>query len=254
MREADPNHPSNWRKYYNNLFMRRLPASITQVRLSAEALAVEELDCAEAYQRGIDKMPQFLEDRRNFWYASALDAFEKEQIRPSEVIDESSISSYFSEHLTDFVRVPTVSGMILCFKSEASALAWLRTHSMAPQRANDHIVPGLAEEITYSISIFHPFPGMEKYTDVVLSSRDSDPVGPIRVDSDWVIFAKDGPMKMEYPPLEAVTPAVRIRLANRAREKAEIQLASTFCKRFRIIDEIPYGKYGITNEAAPWSD
>src|SRR5271157_268740 len=95
MREADPNHPSNWRKYYNNLFMRRLPASITQVRLSAEDLAVEELDCAEAYQRGIDKMPQFLEDRRNFWYASALDAFEKEQIRPSEVIDESSISSYF---------------------------------------------------------------------------------------------------------------------------------------------------------------
>ncbi|MGA2693006.1 MAG: hypothetical protein ABSF76_11625, partial [Opitutaceae bacterium] len=74
----------DWLEYYNGLFMRRLPTSPALVRLSAEDMAVEDMDCAEAHDRGIDQTPQFSEDRRNFWYASTLDAFEKTQIEPFE--------------------------------------------------------------------------------------------------------------------------------------------------------------------------
>ncbi len=67
----------DWRERFNQLFIRELPRSVAQVEQSVQDFAAADYTVRDARRRRLDREPRFVEDRRNFVYAQALDLFEK---------------------------------------------------------------------------------------------------------------------------------------------------------------------------------
>jgi hypothetical protein len=98
-----PVSAGTFRQRFNELYLRKYPRTLAELRLRGEDLVVEEMDFAEARVAGIDRSTQFVEDRRGFAGFQALELFEKEEVRrrlaPSQTIDalELQLASEFAD-------------------------------------------------------------------------------------------------------------------------------------------------------------
>jgi hypothetical protein len=233
----------SWCDYFNHLFVRALPADLTQLRASIQDLVVMEYACREARRRGLDQAPQFVEDRRNFLYYQALDLFEKEALRPLIAVTPPETEVYYREHQSEFVRPARAHGKLLHFSDPRSAFKWLA--DMPPTEVSDGDETVVSREA--------PIPGAEKATEQILQIADGRAFGPIHVATGSVIFWKrtTEPERQSYA---AVLGAIQEKLIQAKLDALEISLAREWAPRYLIEDNLHPEDFGIVGSIRkPWS-
>lgn len=241
-----------WRDYYNRLFLRQLPTDLSRLRQSVADLVVADLDCREARRRGLDRTPQFIEDRNNFFYAQILDLFEKERLATLVKITEAEIASYFRDHIGELGGTPHVGGRLLHFDDEKDALTWLQRDQRAANRPDLHPVTGLIAEAHCDVSPVKPVLGMEPFTPAILYGPAGQTFGPVKAEGQWLVFVKEGESRLEAASTETASPEIRRILTRRKIEQLELDLARELYGRFEVYDSIPYARYGLDGRVAPW--
>jgi len=241
-----------YRRHFNELFIRKVPRTLAELRLSAEDFVVEEFDFRAAKAQGIDTTAQFVEDRRGFLGFQLLDLFEKEVLVPQLHTDSEEIERYYQEHQADYLRAARIRGRLLEFKTAEDAYAWRQQHADANASIVATAIPTSDKEV--ELSDDHPFPGLESVQKMIMRSPDGARFGPITHAESAIIFIKQADVTRSLMPLPTVTDAIRGILARQALNKKEQQLAGELVANLKIEDHIDYARYGVTADRVklPW--
>jgi hypothetical protein len=236
----------SWISRMNSLFARQAPADLAEVERSVEDMAVMRLDCEEARLRGIDRAPQFVEDRRNFLNAQVLDFFERENLIPSIRIGDEEIADYYRTHSPDFVQVTAARGRLLGFGDGNSALAWIGAGAMADS-GRPMETPPPQSEVGFAVSGAHPIPGFPNLTPAILYSPDGTKLGPFPTAQGVVVIVKTS-TERSLLPLGRVASGIRAKIVRRLLDQRESALAREWSGQFHVEDRIPYEDYGLPKE------
>ncbi len=236
-----------WADAFNRLFLRQLPADLAALRRSAEDLVLARLDEAAARRLGVDRAPQFAEDRRNFHYAQVLDFFERERLLPEIDISAEAVAAYHSDHAAEFAPVPAASVRRLRFTSEAAAAEWARLAAATAPREGDETpgAPEPPEETLLEISARRPLPDAPQLTFPLLNAREGEHAGPLCVGADHLVFVKASPNRQAPPALADLEPEIRRRLTRQALDARLLALAREVSPALPREDHIPYERFGL---------
>jgi hypothetical protein len=223
-----------YRRDFNARFIRQLPCSLAALRQGTEDMVTEELDCRSARAQGIDRAPQFIEDRRGFGYMQVLDCYEKDALLSPWTVAPEEIKRYYLEHAAEFRRVTRVRGRLLTFEDPAKT---------SP----------IAEE-DLDVSINELPAGFENFQAILFQGPVGLHLGPIRWGNRFAVFIKDRDITTVLLPLAQVSPAIVAKLRRDYLDAKERDLAEALAPRFEIEDEIDYSHFGLalTEVATPW--
>jgi hypothetical protein len=244
---------SGWRDYFNDLFVRRLPRQLEQLRTDVEDLVMMELDCLEARRRGLEQTARFVEDRRNFLYYQALDLFEKERLCPAISISDAEVETHYRDHLAEYDVPVRANGMLLRFMDAVAAAAWVEQNRGSPGESSFRF-PGLVSATAAVVSGERPLEMFPNDPMPVLMAPDGQVFGPFVTPAGCFVFIKRS-TKRETPPLGEVAGRVRAELMREKLHNMELSLAREWAGRFEVEDRIPYAKIGFGDEKGrgPWS-
>jgi len=233
-----------WREQFNRQFFRRVPTDVSSLKTSIEEMVCLECDYREACLRGLDRTPQFIEDRRNFLYQQVLDLFERERLRPQIEISWAELTEHYRRNVNDYQRPVRARGRILRFATIPEAENWLRNHSECADDAGEPFV----------VSREHPLPGVAPtMTEMLLRMPNGRTLGPIPMVSAVLVFQKQA-SETEPVPLEAAADAIRETLARPRLEALERRLAHEWAGRHEVVDNLRFADFGIPEPAAkPWA-
>jgi hypothetical protein len=231
-----------WQHRFNEQFVRVMPATVAQLQESIRDLVAKEYGWHNARRRGLDREPQFVEDRRNFLYYQALDLFEQEKLRPRIEITREEAEACYRREILEFTKPLRARGRLLRFRDLADAQGWMRTR--------DGSAVLVAEAI--EVSRQSPIPGGEKLIERILDFPDGRPFGPIRTPSGLVVFFKETTERGRRPYAE-VADLIRSKLAQRKLEALELTLAREWAPRYVIEDRLHPQEFGVTDPVEkPW--
>ena len=246
--QIQPVVASEWIHYFSLLFIRSIPTRDATLRRSIEDMVIAEIDIRAARTLGLDQESQFVEDRKHFLNAQALDWFEKERLVPKIPITEEAIETFYRQHEEIFTRSVAAKGTLLRFEDGKAAMRWIQAYEL--NERDDQLAISIEElEVTQD----HPIPSLETVTLLILNTQDERPIGPIATQEGVIVFLKQSSKKGLIPLKEAtdyiVTTLTRDRL-----NALERELAPEYCRAFDIEDNIAYETYGATMVKTPWGN
>ncbi len=227
----------------------RLPAGPLGIFSETRKLVTAKFDWQEAVDTGVDREPQFTEDRENYRNYLALDLYEKERLRPQLGITVATIERHYREHAENYSRPTRVSGHLLRFAREADARGLIE-HPERPDLATR-----ARSAVVLTLSADSAVPGLDFLPALALASVGTKPaVGPFFLDGAYVVWTPEQVLARETPPLEAVMPAIRSQLEQPLLEQREALLARELVRGLKVQDRIDYGSYGLVPvPEKPWA-
>ena len=250
IRDGEPQAVSirEWIEYFSALFIRSIPTSNTDLERSIEDVVVAEADIRAARALGIDQEPQFVEDRKHFLNAQALDRFEREKLLPNITLSEGEIETYYQQHQEMFRQPISAGGMLLRFQDQETAMRWLQSYRL--DERNDALATSVEE---VEVTAEHPIPALKPLTRPILWSQEGQPIGPVPIEDSIVIFLKQSSVT-KPTPLSEVAGYITEQLKRAHLHDLEKTLAPQYCQAFVIEDNIPYEDYGAHAVKTPWRD
>lgn len=224
-----------YRQQFNARFVRRLPRNLANLRETSEEMVVEVMDVRAARANGVDREPQFVEDRRGFTYMQVLDRYEKDTVLPRLHPSQSDIKRYYHEHQDEFQQVVTVRGRLQTFSNSDSA------------------APSSEELISISRDSLPKV--LEQFRAIIFQAPCGFRIGPV-IDGDHsCVFIKDQNSGTGLVPLEEASPVIESTLERERLTKEERRIAVELASHFRIQDNIDYRQYGLdpSTISTPWS-
>jgi len=236
-------------RHFNALFIRRLPRTAAELRAGVEDFVLEELDVREARARGLDRTPQFVEDRQGFAHFQALELFEKEQVLPGSGLGETEIERYYRGHPAEFTRTVRVRGRLVTFREGEAAARWA---AGGPVDAEALRAAGGAGELC-EVTRERGVAGLEELRNVMIDLPAGQRLGPLRRGADFVVFLKEEVLESGLIPLADAAPSIRATLERAYLDTAERRLATEWSRRYKIDDRIDPARYGVTTRLdLPW--
>jgi hypothetical protein len=238
--------------HFNQRFVRRLTLEIDAIEGNAREMAMVALDLIEAKARGIDREPQFAEDRKNFLNYQALDWFEKERLLPDIEIAEQAVAERYAASVARFTQPVEVRVQRLVFPDVAAAQEFRARQRPAETGATE--LPAGAATSEVSVTREAPIAALEFITEMLLRGEPGATFGPFKVAEGAVVLVRGATLRTETEPLAAAAPGLRRELERAALDAREIALARALASSFAIEDRIDYARYGFADGVeAPWS-
>lgn len=228
-------------EYFNQRFVRPRTLELEALRQAAADMALANLDLAAARALGLDRTPQFEEDRKNFRNYQALDWFEKERLRPGLAIDEAAIAARYEAQRARFTQPAKAGARRLVFADWADAARFLDRHRGGA--AGPAIQP--LEESEVEIDRGAPPAGLENLTEPLLRAAPGAVFGPLQQGEQALVWLRGATLREETAPLASVAAALRQELERAALDAKEIALAREFAAAFAVEDRIDYARYGV---------
>ena len=237
-----------WIGYFNLLFVRSIPTKDITLKNSIEDKVITEMDIEAARASGLDKELQFVEDRKHFLNAQALEWFERERLKPEISISEEAVAAFYQEHKEAFFRPVAARGMLFNFKEKEPAIQWMRAYQL--NERNDQLASSIEEvEVTQA----HPIASLENLTPMILRMGEEELIGPIATEDGLLVFLKQASVT-EPISAEEMSDYIIETLTRERLHRLEKELAPEYCKGFEIMDNIAYEKFGAKTVNTPWSD
>ena len=235
-----------YRRHFNELYIRQLPHAMADLRRTAEDMAVEDLDFRAARAQGIDRTPQFIEDRLGFAGFQALDLFEQEVLVPKLGIGQPEIERYYVEHLSEFLHTSKIRGRLLTFETLEKALTWNRQQKVAPGTLPIEVktIPSGDQEM--ELTSDQTIPDLEASQEILFRIPEGAVFGPVQRGQFYVCFLKQKNLATSPVPLSAAAATIRRTLVREALDTRELTLAAELGPRLRVEDHIDYARYGVT--------
>jgi hypothetical protein len=235
-----------YRRHFNELYIRQVPHAMVDLRRTAEDMAVEDLDFRAARAQGIDRTPQFTEDRIGFAGFQALDLFEQEVLVPKLGIGQPEIERYYAEHQSEFFHTSKIRGRLLTFETLEKALTWNRQQKAGPGTlpVEAKTVPSSDQEL--ELASDQTIPDLEAFQEILFRIPEGAVFGPVQRGQFYVCFLKQKNMAMSPVPLSAAAATIRRTLVHQALDARELTLAAELGPRLNVGDHIDYARYGIT--------
>lgn len=238
--------------HFNQRFVRRLSLDVNAIEGNAREMAMGVLDLIEAKARGIDREPQFVEDRKNFLNYQALDWFEKERLLPEIDIAEQAVAERYAANVARFTQPVEVRVQRFLFTDTAAAQDFRMRQRQAGKVTTDGRERAAISEVVVTRET--PIAAIEFITDMLLRSEPGATFGPFKQAEGAVVLVRGATLKTETQPLAAAAPALRRELERAALDARVIALARALAPSFAIEDRIDYARYGFANGVdAPWS-
>lgn len=206
----------NWVTRWNGQFIRHVPRSVAEVQTAAEDDAAWHLDLRAARALGIDRTPQFVEDRKGYAALQALDYYEQHELAPAIAIPDAELHAYYDAHRDTFAQTLRVSGRLIAFPDEEKALAWLRARGPSGPEGAENIALARPQVP----------PGFEAFEGAIFEAPPGFPVGPVSRDGRFYCFQKSADLERGTAPFEQVRETVRRALLRGALDQREQQLAA----------------------------
>ena len=239
---------SEWIRYFDLLFVRAIPTRDVALKRSIENMIIAAIDIETARALGLDQEPKFVEDRKHYLNAQALEWFERERLIPEISISEEVIAAFYLQHGKAFSRSIAAKGTLFRFENKEAAMRWLQSYRL--NERNDQLADSVEEvEVTQD----QPIPSLEALTHQILNTPKGQLIGPISTKDYVLIFLKQS-SKREQIPMEEMTDYIVETLTRDRLHTLEKELAPEYCKTFEIEDNIAYENYGATTVKNPWSD
>lgn len=124
---------AQYRLYFNQRIVRPIPNNVRDIHIGAEDMVIGEIDDRDARMLGIDKEPQFQEDKKGFCGYVALELYKKEVLEPKITISDKEIAAYYQAHPASFTESPAVHGIFYKFTSLEDAAKWENGGNSPPQ-------------------------------------------------------------------------------------------------------------------------
>jgi hypothetical protein len=200
----------DFRRYFNDLFVRIIPTSSEDVHRLVENLVLEAIDCHAASTLGVDRTEKFLEDRNGFAGYQALELYETEHIIPAIAIEPSAIASYYSGHLNEFTEVIAVGGQILEFSSLESGRSWCASKRNSGSADIPSVKPYRSDSVRLARG--ESIPGLEYLRDFPMKSPEGTLFGPTLRNGVATVFERDHDIAKSVEPLSKVASAIKSKL------------------------------------------
>lgn len=237
--------------YFTRQYIRHFPRNAYEVYTMAQSMVVGERDERDARRLGIDSEPKFVEDRRNYRDALALDLYVKERVRPALGVTEEDIQRYYTVNRTTFVRPARIEGGLITFRDAEQAVAFLKaTDPATKQTTLEHAT----HRQTLVLSRGEPFPEIGVLPDLAFSPHAPPKIGPLSASGGFVVWISHRTIESETIPLPAASGEIRARLEQPLLQRYEAELARKLCRDLSVSDQIDYKKFGVGEPVVkPWS-
>lgn len=240
-----------WLRYYNRLYLRSIPRTAAAVMLSVQDLVATEYDLREARARGLDRTPQFVENRNTFRALQVLDLFERETLLPTIVVSEAEIHEHFDARRAEYSRPVGARGRVHEFADAAAARKWLRSQSPTAGSETWFGSRSVGREVV--VTADRPLLGAAGATNILLNLPDGRCFGPVSRAGGGVILFQKAETQRQVRPLEEVARSIQERIAREKLLVEEWRLAAEWCRHLAVRDAIPYEALGLTTlPGRPW--
>ncbi len=206
-------------EHLNGEFMRHLPRSAAEVRSAAEDDAVHQLDLRAARALGIDRAPQFVEDREGYTDLQVLNAYELHQLAPAIAIAPADLQAYYDAHKADYVQTLRIRGRLVSFPDQPAAIAWMQS-SPSPN------APAPDGTTTLIVERGHIPPGFEPFEQPMFEAPPGFVAGPVERDGQTYCFQKMETLDRGVAPLDLVRETVRNAVLRAALDRRETELGA----------------------------
>ena len=240
-----------FRRHFNRQFVRVPLRSALDLRGKIEDMVIEELDFRAARARGVDRAPQFVQDRLGFAGFQVLDLYEKEVLIPQLGLGASEIEKYYRAHAADFEQTTKFQGRLLRFSSMENAGKWLQQF-VRPTSGEASPVPDSDEQL--ALTSANPLPGLEPFHLNFVQGAAGAKFGPLPDGNGVAIFIRGKTLETATTPLPEVTAQIRQTLTRQGLDQRERELAPVLVANYAVEDHLDYVRYGVTptTAGAPW--
>jgi hypothetical protein len=229
---------------FNEQYVRVLPHSVQDIVDATKDYVLEEFDLEEAHQRGVDRQPQFVEDRTGFMNFQILDAYEKERIAPTIHIEQSELDRYYRDNIAEFTRVTRVELEINHFATAEAAAKSLDQRGIVG-------TPSSAKRV--ELDRDHPIPALAQLQELLFSLPAGQTIGPIPNEGEFLIVKKLKDIVRSPQPEDAVKDQISKKLMRGKMDRKECELARELVVNLPVDDHVDYRKFGIDPlGVAPW--
>lgn len=234
--------------YFNGLFIRRLPRNAADLRRAVEDSVIEECNLREARERGLDRTPQFIEDKRGFAGLQALELFEREQLLPAAKIGAEELERYHRENAAEFMRPVRGAGQLAVFADAAPAARW-STEGADPAKLATLARSTTRCEVSRTLAV----PGLESFTEVLLTLPDGKSFGPMARGEEFLVFAKERTLERAVVPLAELAPEIRRRLEREFLDETERRNLAAWSAGVAVVARIDPARFGVSEPIVwPW--
>jgi hypothetical protein len=196
-------------------------------------MAMDELDYRAATSQGIERTPQFTEDRFGFTGYQILDLYEKEQLAPKIPIGASVIANYYDAHAQDYCQALRIRGRFLEFKTADDALNWKA--AMSSKEGSNSVgraVP--AGDQVVEVGLADPVRGFGLLHDLLFTCPEGTTIGPIQRGASFFCFLKEQNLLVGPKPLNMMAGKIREIMLRQALDSRELKVASDWSEKLRI--------------------
>lgn len=242
-----------FRRSYNRRLIKSSLRSALDLRRALEDIVVGEIDLRSARAQGIDRMPQFVQDRLGFAGFQVLDLYEKEVLIPKLKFTSSEIAAYYQRHRSEFERPVKIEVQLLTFSSGIEAAKWLSPPAR-PQEIRDPSIPLGNERL--ELTETNSLPGLEAMQPVLFQCQEGTKLGPVMRNGTAVVLVRGKTLERAAAALENVFESIQKRLTRSSLDRSECALAPQLASAFIISDHLNYSAYGAIRKdvAPPWTE
>jgi len=241
-----------YRDYIDDLFVKRIPSNMEELRWDVENLVIRERDLLDARAARVDQSAKFIEDRRGFAAYQALDLFEKEVIAPEIKIDAKAVEDYYLAHNSDYRITNEIAGRLLRFRNASQASAWLRSTNVD---CSNKLRAAVVSDTMLRLKRDEVMPELESLKSMLLGIPEGGKLGPLMLDrGSYAIFVKVKDLSQAPIPLEIAAKSIREILLRQEIDTKERALAGQWSTQLEIVDHLDYARLGLTatNFTPPW--
>ena len=216
----------DYQRYFNALFVRQFPRSLSEVRSTVESLVASDLDFRAAKSLRIDLEPQFDQDRQGFKGFQELALFEKERLLPKIAVGREQVEAFYDSHKDEFRCVTSARLAIEEFDTPDVAVQWYRATKGGKSAISSTLPPKPVRESEVLLERGHHLFGVNIPTEVLLKGQEGELFGPIERGSSFLVISRGKTQATGEIPLREKESEIRSVLIQSKLDKTERELAS----------------------------
>ncbi len=234
-------------------FQRRIartaPRDPKDLEEQIEDMVVTEYDLAEARKLGLDRTPQFLEDRRNFALNQALFHYEQEVLSKQVTLAPGELAARYRANIQHYISPVSITGTLFVYSDTESA----RSGSLQLSHADSIASASLPEKVIDPLVIKRdgpsPLPGVPY---VFLASMPiGRKLGPFPYSGKSAVFLKQAAGELAPMPFEEVRPELQRELMREKIEGLELDYLARNAGRVQVyLDLANYGLRAIAPDGS----